>query len=84
MRFDTAHQHIIAVVEQVMSGHRSRDVIARGLDKLDCVGSGDVLEHDAQVGKRFGQWDQCSVNKGLFSIKDVNAVVGDFPMDQEC
>ena len=71
MRFDAAHQEVVAVVKQVVCGDRSGDVLASSLDELDGIAGGDVFKHDAQSGKLCREGDQCRINEGFFAVKNV-------------
>jgi len=51
VRADATHEKRVAVHEQVVRGDRRRDVRTGDLDVLHRVSSGDVLEHDLELGK---------------------------------
>ena len=83
VRTNAANQHVIAVVQQVMSGNGCADV-GRGLvDELHRVRGGDVLKHDFQCWETLYNAAHVLVDEDLFAVKDVYASAGDFTVDQQ-
>ena len=83
VRADAAHQHVVAVVEQVVSRDGGPDIAAGSLDELHGVARGDVLEHHFKAWETLGDTAELLIDEVLFAIEDVNFRARHFAMDQQ-
>lgn len=83
MWFDSTHQHIVSVEEEMMCGERSSNPFTTGFDELNALLGGDVLKDDLQLGEALN--DRCKVtfNEDGFPIKNIDFGIGDLAMDQK-
>ena len=80
---DSSHQHVVAVVQQMVRCDRRGDIVARCLNKLHGVGGGDVFKHDTERREGIDDRDECVIDKGLFAIKNIHVMIGDFTVYQQ-
>src|SRR5690625_5457622 len=69
---DTANQHMVAVIQQVMGGDRRRHRITGGADKVGGILGGNVLQHDALTGELLSEGRQVAMEEDLFAIKNID------------
>lgn len=83
MRTNPAHQHVVAVVEQVVRGDGRPHVAACRLDELHRVTGCDVLEHHLQRREALGHPAQLLVDEVLLAIEDVDFRACHFTVHQQ-
>ena len=67
----------IAVVQQVVRGHRCCNVGALRHDKVNGLLGSNVLHHDFEFGHRGNKWHQVTLDEHAFTIKEVDVWIGD-------
>ena len=70
-----ASQHIVPVVQKVVSGNRCRHFITGVPDECYCLFGRDVFKDNAQSRKSGGNSTEDSVDKNGFPIEDINILV---------
>src|SRR5690554_4212258 len=81
---DTAHQHVVAVVHQVLGRQGGGQVAAGvGAHKLGGVRRGDVLQDHFQGREGLDGWAQDPFQKHFFPVEDINVGIRDFAVNQK-
>ena len=83
MGLDTTHEHVVAVVHEVLRRNRGGDVVGCGCDEFCCRLTGDVLKDNLELGKFSNNFLEVGLDEELLSVEDINRRVGDFPVNQE-
>ena len=83
MGFDTANEHIVAVMHEVLRCNRGSDVVGRGGDELCCRLTRDVLENNLKLRKFSNNFLEVGFDEELLSVKDIDRGIGHFPVNQE-
>ncbi|MCY1345029.1 hypothetical protein D9M69_310800 [compost metagenome] len=83
MRANTADQHVVAVVQQVMGGDGGADVGRGRLHELHRIAGGDVLEHQLQGREALDHAGQVLVDEHLLAVEHVDLATGHFTVDQQ-
>ena len=83
VRANAAHQHVVAVEQQVVRGDGCRDIARCRADKVHRIGGGDVFQYHAQPGEALHNRRQVAIDEHLFPIENVHAVVGDLTVDKQ-
>ena len=83
VRANTADQHVVAVVQQVL-GSDGRTDVGRGFgDELRGVAGGDVLEDHFQGREALDQAAHVFVDEALLAVEHVDFAAGDFTVHQQ-
>ncbi len=80
---DPAYQQIISVVQQMMCRHGGGNSISGTYNKADRISGGNVFKDNPEPGEICDEFAQVLVDKGFFSIEDVNVAFSDFPVYQQ-
>mmetsp|Transcript_13444 Transcript_13444/g.37134 ORF Transcript_13444/g.37134 Transcript_13444/m.37134 type:complete len:205 (-) Transcript_13444:393-1007(-) len=81
---NSSHQHVIAIVQQVMTRYRRLDAVWCFIhDVVHCLFCTDVLHCHLQCGKCVDQGLDNFFNKQWLSIKNVNFRIGHLRMNTE-
>ncbi len=83
VRTNTANQHVIAVVQQVMRGDGRADVSRSLVDELHGIGGGDVFEHHFECRETLDHAAHVFVDKDFLAIEHVDVAAGHFAVDQQ-
>ncbi|MNO89275.1 hypothetical protein D3C76_807540 [compost metagenome] len=83
VRADAAHQHVVAVVQQVLGGNGRADVGRRFADELRGIAGGDVLEHHLERREAFDHATHVFVDEALFAIEDIDLATRHFTVHQQ-
>ena len=83
MRFDPAHQDVVAIDNEVMRCNRCGEPLIDGLCIGHAVGCGDMFHDDTQLRDCAAQWVKDGINKHSLAIKDVDVVFGDFAVNTQ-
>ena len=83
VRADSAHQHVVAVVEQMVRGDGGADVGSGRLHELHGITRGDVLEDHLQGREASGDAAQLLVDEVFLAIENVDLAAGDFAVHQQ-
>ena len=83
MRTNTAGEHGVAVVEQMVRSDRGSDIGVGALYKLYRLASGDMFKHNFEARVATKQRQQHAINEHGFAIKNIHRRVGHFAMQQQ-
>ena len=83
VRSDTAFEHCIAAVHQVVDRYGRPDTRSRFKDEIDGVPCSDMLEYDFQLGKAFHRRRQNAVDEDFLAVKDIDRWVSNFTVNQK-
>ncbi|MCY1264743.1 hypothetical protein D9M70_131040 [compost metagenome] len=83
VRPNPAHQHVVAVVQQVMRGNGRAHVGRSRVDELHGVRGGDVFEDHFEGRETLDHTTHVLVDEDFFSVEHVDIAPGDFTVDQQ-
>ncbi|MNM20265.1 hypothetical protein D3C81_306010 [compost metagenome] len=83
VRTNTANQHVVAVVQQVLGSDGRTDVGRRLADELRGIAGGDVFEHHLERREAFDHTAHVLVDEALLAIEYVDFAAGHFTMHQQ-
>src|SRR3546814_9543313 len=72
VRPDPAHQHVVAVVQQVMRGNGCANVRRGFVDELHGITGGDVFEHHLEGREAFHDTTHVLIDEDFFAIEHVD------------
>ncbi|MCY1423842.1 hypothetical protein D9M71_395680 [compost metagenome] len=83
VRPNAAHQHVVAVVQQVMRGDGGGNVARGCVDERHGIGCGDVLEHHFQAWEALDDTAHVFVDEHLLAVKYIDLATGHFTVHQQ-